>query len=68
MYLILHIPTGQYLYNEHGVPIKYLTINKAEDDISYILETNTMEWNDYNKEIGYNVGKIEFEIIEVKDV
>ncbi len=67
-YTILHIPTGHYMYNGHGTPIRYDTINEAEDSIERVCNPNNfhLSWNDYNEDIG-NPTKIEFEIIFVSE-
>lgn len=65
-YRILHIPSGSYLKNSHGIDIIWETIEQAKYEIKYDCEEwSQYSWNSHNKHIGRNLIESEFEIIEV---
>jgi len=69
MYKILHIPSGQYLYNGYGKIMLFATVIWAEDEIDNVSDCLVaLAWNKYNRNIGWPVSKDEFEILEADDV
>ncbi len=68
-YKILHIPSGQYVYNDNARNVAIFTKQEAEHWIDIVThQPNPIHWFESNKAIGNNLIESEFEFIEVPNV
>jgi hypothetical protein len=70
MYKILCITSGQYMRSFSGTDLVYISYDDAmesiKNDINWVTKRGGT-WNDYNKDISYEVTLEEFEIEEINE-